>query len=236
MDNFQIETAQNVPIAQNVAGVGERILAYLIDGILILGYIVFSSFILSQLDAVQGEWAIILIIGLPPFLYFLLWETFWNGQSPGKAAMHLRVVKIDGTRPGFSDYIIRWLLRIIDISISSGSIAVVCILINGKGQRLGDLAAGTTVINEKSEVGLEDNLWVELPELYTPKYPQVRLLTDDDVQKIKQLYHDALKFSNYRMMGELAAKVSDLISVTPEENSVNFIARVIKDYNYYTQQ
>lgn len=236
MDNFQIQTAQNVRIAQNVAGVGDRILAYLIDGILILGYIVFSSFVLSQLDAVQGDWALILIIGLPPFLYFLLWESLWNGQSPGKAAMYLRVVKLDGTRPGFSDYLIRWILRIIDITIASGSVAVVCILINGKGQRLGDLAAGTTVISEKKSIGLDESLWIDLPAAYMPKYPQVRILTDTDMQEIKQLYQDALKFSNYRLMGQLSEKVSRLLSVTPEESAMNFIARVIQDYNYYTQQ
>lgn len=236
MDNFQIETAQNVRIVQNVAGVGDRILAYLIDAILILGYIVFSSFVFSQLDAVQGDWALILIIGLPPFLYFLLWESFWNGRSPGKAAMYLRVVKLDGTRPSFSDYIIRWILRVIDISMTSGSVAVVCILINGKGQRLGDLAAGTTVISEKKPIGVDQNLWIDLPEGYTPKYPQVRMLTDADMQRIKQLYQEALKFSNYRLVGQLSKKVSELLSVTPEETSIDFLARVIKDYNYYTQQ
>lgn len=236
MDNFQIETAQNVRIAQNVAGVGDRILAYLIDGILILGYIVLSSFVLSQVDALGGGWALTLIIGLPPFLYFLLWESFWNGQSPGKAAMYLRVVKLDGSKAGFSDYLIRWILRLIDITIASGSVAVVCILINGKGQRLGDLAAGTTVISEKKPIGLSENLWIDLPQTYRPKYPQVRILTDSDMQGIRKLYQEALKFSNYRLLGQLSDKVSELISVTPDEPAMDFVARVIKDYNYYTQQ
>ena len=63
------------------------------------------------------EWMFILVIGLPLFLYFLLWEAFWNGRTPGKAALDLRVVKLDGSKPAFSNYLIRWLLRIIDITV-----------------------------------------------------------------------------------------------------------------------
>ena len=236
MDNFQIETAQNVQIGHKVAGLGERILAFLIDGILILGYVVLVSFLLDQIQLTDRGWALIMIVGLPPFLYFLIWETFWNGQSPGKAAMDIRVVKMDGTRAGFSDYLVRWLLRIIDISLTSGSVAVVCILVNGKGQRLGDLAAGTTVISEKLPTNLSRSLWVEIPEDYIPQYPQVRLLSDAQMQKIKNLYQEGLKFSNYKLIGKLSKKVAEMIAVEPKEVPSEFLVRVIKDYSYYTQR
>ena len=157
MDNFQIETAQNISITQNAAGVGERILAYLIDGLIMLSYAIVIVFIIGSLNLTGGEeWMYVLVIGLPLFMYFLLWEIFWNGRTPGKAALDLRVVKMDGSKPAFSNYLVRWLLRVIDITVSSGSVAVVTILINGKGQRLGDLAAGTTVISEKIRTSLEN--------------------------------------------------------------------------------
>lgn len=236
MNNFQIETAQNVSISQNAAGVGERILAYFVDGILIVVYIFLSSFIMEGLGFSQGErWVYFLVIGLPPFLYYLLWETFWNGQTPGKAALNLRVVKLDGSRPAFSDFLIRWLLRIIDITLTSGSVAIVSILMNGRGQRLGDMAAGTTVVQEKSAVGFEQILLVDLPEGYQPKYPQVRVLTDRDVQEIKNLYQDALRFSNHKIINALSEKVSELLDVNPQESPTVFLRTVLKDYNYYTQ-
>ena len=237
MDNFQIETAQNISITQNVAGVGERILAYLIDLVIMIIYVVFSLLMLAGLD-VPGdqEWLFVTVIFLPLLLYFLLWETLWNGRSPGKAALDLRVVKLDGSKPAFSNYIVRWLLRIVDISITSGSVAVVMILLTGRGQRLGDLAAGTTVISEKSRVGLDRTVLVNVPEDYKPQYPQVTMLSDLDVQEIKEIYRESLENSNYRVIAKLSSKVSDLLQVTPEEKPVQFLKTVIKDYSYYTQQ
>ncbi len=237
MDNFQIETAQNISITQNVAGVGERILAYLIDLVIMIIYVVFSLLMLAGLD-VPGdqEWLFVTMIFLPLLLYFLLWETLWNGRSPGKAALDLRVVKLDGSKPAFSNYLVRWLLRIVDISITSGSVAVVTILLTGRGQRLGDLAAGTTVISEKSRVGLDRTVLVNVPEDYKPQYPQVTMLSDLDVQEIKEIYRESLENSNYRVIAKLSSKVSDLLQVTPEEKPVQFLKTVIKDYSYYTQQ
>lgn len=237
MDNFQIETAQNISITQNAAGVGERILAYLIDALIMLAYIIAISFVIGSLDLSGGEnWMFIMVIGLPLLLYFLLWETFWDGRTPGKAALDLRVVRMDGSKPAFSNYLVRWLLRVIDITISSGSVAVVTILFNGKGQRLGDLAAGTTVISEKIKASLENTLLEDLPGDYRPVYTQVTVLTDEDVQEIRNIYYEALKNGNYRVIHYLSEKVSNLLDVKPQEKGVDFIKNVLKDYSYFTQQ
>jgi uncharacterized RDD family membrane protein YckC len=237
MDNFQIETAQNISITQNVAGVGERILAYLIDGLMMLAYVIIITMLMGGLDGNQGqEWLFMSVVLLPLLLYFLLWESLWNGQSPGKAALQLRVVKLDGSKPAFSNYMVRWLLRIVDITLTSGSVAVVTILLNGKGQRLGDLAAGTTVISERVRTGLDKTLLVNVPADYRPVYPQVTVLSDRDVQEIKEIYRSSLANSNYRVIGKLSNRVSGLLGVTPEEKPVQFLKTVLKDYSYYTRQ
>lgn len=237
MDNFQIETAQNIGIHQNVAGIGDRILAFLIDMAIILAYTIMTAFAIAGLGLEGGSlWVYYLIIGLPVFLYYLLWETFNKGQSPGKAALKLRVVRLDGSRPRFSQYIIRWLLRIIDISLTSGGVAVVSILLTGKGQRLGDLAAGTTVISEKKLVSISQTLQVDIPEDYVPSYPQVTVLKDGDVQKIKRLYNSARRNGNHNVILSLSQKISELIEVQPREKPVDFVNVILKDYNYFTQK
>lgn len=237
MDKFQIETAQNIGIHQNVAGIGDRILAFLLDILIIVGYAILASFAIAGLGLDQGEqWVYYLIIGLPVFLYYLLWETFNNGQSPGKSALDIRVVKLDGSRPGFSQYLIRWLLRLVDISFSSGSIAVVTILLNGKGQRLGDLAAGTTVITEKKQLNLSQTLLVDIPDNYTPRYPQVTLLKDRDIQNIKSVYQKAKIRGNHRVIISLSEKISKILEVHPEERPEEFVQNVLRDYSFYTQQ
>lgn len=237
MDNFQIETAQNISIFQNVASVGDRVLAFIVDGFIIGLYVVISSMALAGtgLDG-GGQWVYYLVMGLPSLLYFVLWESLYNGQTPGKAALQIRVVKLNGSRPGFAEYLIRWLLRFIDITISSGSIAVVTILLNGKGQRLGDLAAKTTVISEKPRTDIHRSLAVDVPEDHKPKYPQVSVLKDADVQNIKNLYQKGKRENNHQLIFSLSQKVSELLEIKPDESPMHFIQQVITDYNYYTQR
>ena len=150
MDNFHIETAQNVTIQQNVANLSTRIGAFFIDAFIIGGYYLIIYLILDSLNLISGDLYLIYgLLSLPVFFYSLLFETLMNGQSPGKYLNKIRVTKLDGSKPTFSNYLIRWMLRSIDITMASGSLALLTILLNGKGQRLGDLAAGTTVISEK---------------------------------------------------------------------------------------
>ncbi|WP_459211812.1 RDD family protein [Aquimarina rhabdastrellae] len=237
MDNFQIETAQNVNIQQNVAGIGERIAAYLIDGVIWIGYIIAAIFILGAIGGIDDDqWGVMMLLSLPLVLYHLLWETFWNGKTPGKRVMNIRVARLDGTQPRFSNYLVRWLLRVIDISLASGGIAVVLILMRGKGQRLGDMAAGTTVISERKRVSFNQTTYVEIPEDYKAQYPQVTVFDDAEMQKIKTVYSDARRGANHNVIVKLSEKVASVMGVTPQEKPLQFIAKVIKDYNYFTQQ
>lgn len=237
MDNFQIETAQNIQIAQNVANLGDRILAFVIDVLIIIAYEFVMFIIMGQLKIDSGQlWVLILVFGLPPFLYHLILETLNNGQSIGKAAMRIRVVKLDGTRPQLSNYLLRWLLRLVDIKLTSGACALFTILLNDKGQRLGDIAAKTTVISEKQKINLNDGLLIDLPEDHSPIYPQVTVFSDRDMQTIKDLFHRARKQQNYQVIDTLAEKTASLMTITPKGNTVDFLEQVIKDYNFYTQQ
>ena len=163
-------------------------------------------------------------IGLPLFLYHLLWEMFWNGRSPGKAVMKLRVVKLDGSKPSFSNYLLRWLLRIIDLTLTSGAVALVTILFNGRGQRLGDIAATTTVISEKKTMDLHRTLLIDIPEGYVPTYPQVTV------------FMDAKRMGSHNVILKLAKQVTTVMEATSEETPIKFLDTVIMDYNYYTQQ
>ncbi len=236
MDKFQIETAQNVNIVQNVAGIGDRILAYLIDSFIIIIYFILIIILLSWIELDDElNYIIGLTFILPVFLYHLLWEMFWDGRSPGKAALKLRVVKLDGSKPAFSNYIIRWLMRIIDISLTSGALAIVSILLNGKGQRIGDLAATTTVISEKQKMQFWQTILVEIPDDYKPLYPQVTVFTDHEIQTIKNLFTEAKYNGNHNVILKLSNRVSKVMEITFEETPIMFIDKVIKDYNYYTQ-
>ncbi len=237
MDKFQIETAQNVSIHQQVANVSERIGAFLLDGLFITAYYILIILLARYMvgAAVFDSVVFWMVLTLPAFLYHLLFETFFNGQSLGKSILKMRVVKLDGSKPTFGSYLIRWVLRIIDITFASGGVALLTILLNGKGQRLGDMAAGTTVISEKQLTKLSDTLSVDIPKDYKPTFPEVTTLNDADIQTIKDLYYKALRQKNHKIVNKLHAKIIDLTGITTDMKPIHFVEIVINDYNYYTQ-
>ncbi|AXT19585.1 RDD family protein [Flavobacteriaceae bacterium AU392] len=236
MEEFQIETAQNVGINQNVANLGDRMLAYLLDSVIIYGYLILMIMLLTSIDVyINDFWALYLLISLPAFLYYVLLETFWDGKTVGKFALKTRVVNLDGSKPSFANYLVRWLLRIVDVVITSGGLAVITILIKGNGQRVGDIAAGTTVISEKTKLSIKDTILKEVPSNYVPTYSQVTVFNDREMQTIKNLYEDALRKSQHNIILSLHNRLIKVMQVEPKEQPINFIEIVIKDYNYYTQ-
>ena len=238
MDNFQIETAQNISINQNVAHLTTRLGSHIIDWLIIGGYVILMMVIMSFMDFSHGfdAWVFYMLFGLPIFLYSLVFEILMNGQTPGKRVNKIRVVKLDGSKPTFSSFLMRWMLNFIDFTLSGGSVAVVSILATGKGQRLGDLAGGTTVISEKKRVSIAQTVAVDIPENYVPKFPQVTVLTDADVQTIKSVYYSAKRKRNHKVMMKLHVKIVDLTQIKSDLKAMEFIETVLKDYSYYTQE
>lgn len=236
MNEFQIETAQNVTIEQNVAPIMDRMWAYLIDSLVIGLYFFFCILLLIGIGIdIQDAWSIYLIVSLPGFLYYVLLETFWDGQTVGKKLLQTKVVKLDGSKPGFSNYFIRWIIRIVDVVLSSCGLALIVILIKGNGQRLGDIAAGTTVISLKQKVTLKDTLIRDIALDYVPKYSQVTLFNDSDMQTIKTVYEEAKRLDDHNVILSLYKRVITVMEVEPLETPIEFLNTVIKDYNYYTQ-
>lgn len=238
MDNFQIETAQNISIHQNVAHVTTRIGSYLLDRLIITGYIAIILIIMNITNIKHGfdAWIAYLLFGLPIFFYSLVFEVLMNGQTPGKHFNKIRVVKLDGSKPTFSSYLLRWMLNFIDFSLSSGSVALVSILLTGRGQRLGDLAAGTTVISEKKRVTIAQTIATDIPDDYVPKFAQVTVLSDEDIQTIKSVFYNAKRKRNHTVLMKLQVKIVTLTQIKSDLKAIDFIETVLKDYSYFTQQ
>jgi uncharacterized RDD family membrane protein YckC len=237
MEGIHIETAQHIQIRQRPASLGDRILAYLLDTFILVVYVIMVSITaFGMLEIEDGSVALITALVLPFLLYHLLFEIFMKGQTPGKYALDIRVVKIDGSKASITDYLIRWVLRPIDFTISSGGVAVLSILLGGKGQRLGDMAAGTTVISLKKDMLRGEGLLVKVAETHEPRYPQVVNLTDAQIRQIKEIRAEALNSQDFRLIGRLAEKTAQMLQVTFETKSLEFINQVILDYEYFAQK
>ncbi len=237
MNEIQIETAQNISINQNAAHLGDRMLAYIIDSIIIWVYSILMILLLVYMDIdFENMWSLYLLVMLPSFLYYVLLETFMNGKTIGKTLMSIRVVKVDGSKPNFSSYFIRWIMRLVDVVLSTGGIAVLTILLRGNGQRLGDIAAGTTVITEKRKIKLQDTMLVQFPKDYKPTFPQVTVFKDSEMQTIKELYRLARANGDHNVIVSLSNKIKEVTNIVTDKTPLEFVDIVVKDYVYYTQE
>ncbi|MDB2385288.1 RDD family protein [Polaribacter sp.] len=122
MKSLQIKTAQNVQIDFVLANVGQRLLAFVIDNVVKIGYLLmiifFFDFNVFQ-EYENDSWtiqAIWLLIMLPVIFYTLYLEILLDGQTLGKKLMRIKVINLDGFKPSISDFAIRWFLRIVDFN------------------------------------------------------------------------------------------------------------------------
>ena len=163
MTNSQLEparmvTPEAVALEFRTANLGSRILAYLIDMVVVVAGILAGLFAVALLgqasDVVVPDWVAltIVLVLLPAWWlgYFIAFETLWRGRTLGKAALGLRVVTKEGAPVRFRHAAIRGLLGLVDFLVLGGFLAVVFILFTRDNQRLGDLVAGTLVLRERS--------------------------------------------------------------------------------------
>jgi uncharacterized RDD family membrane protein YckC len=182
-DRFLIQTAQNVDLAMAPAGLGERILAWLADIIVVGGYLIVAFYLIGQMEA--SEATVILTVWVPVLAYHLGFEIFAQGQTPGKMLLRLRVARIDGAQPTLGQYLLRWLLRFVDITFTSGTVAVVAVSATRRSQRLGDIVAGTTVIRRRRRVRHEEVLYPTVPPDHTPDFLEADRLSDADIRTVR---------------------------------------------------
>ncbi len=162
-----IETPERVPLAFSLASIGNRFLAAIIDHLIqytlmILVIIIGTAMMgFSLLDSENSffteapKWAaaiLLILLFVIYFGYFVVFEWRWNGQTPGKRMMKLRVIRDDGRPVTIWESIARNLLRIIDTMPGPMySVGLITIFLSGKDQRIGDIFAGTVVIRERAD-------------------------------------------------------------------------------------
>lgn len=234
MESLNIQTTQNVDIHYEVASIGDRLLARLLDWIIFIVYY-FAFFVIVGQMRLGLSYGIIVLMLLPILTYDLWCETFFQGRSFGKMIMKLRVVRLDGGQPGFGDYLIRWLLRLIEgMAALSPGLCLLVVVINGRGQRIGDIIAGTTLIKTGQRVQLRDTILMQMNPNYVIVFPQVAVLSDRDVNIIRDVLKQAMTSQNYPVVERLAARVKEVMGVYPMMPSMQFLHIVLSDYTHYS--
>ncbi|NDJ33638.1 MAG: RDD family protein [Chloroflexi bacterium] len=203
---LQIETPENVAFGYEVAGLGTRFMAAMVDHVILLvlyvllygaGFFIALALAPDIETLIETQGGIVLaVVGLIAFFllwgYFIVFETLWNGQSPGKRLLRVRVIRVDGLPAGFTEAVIRNLVRIVDLLPTAYGAGVITMFVNPQARRLGDLAAGTLVVFDEGEVSLkslrkeQSAKAVENPKYYfVTEETRVGQLTEQDAALIE---------------------------------------------------
>lgn len=266
-ETLNIDTPENVTFDYDIAGIGSRFSAALIDTA-IIGVLQFVTNLLVLLilsrSGLGGEmkglgsieaW-VIALVGLISFIflwgYYIFFEMLWNGQTPGKKAIHLRVMRTDGTPITLTESMIRNLVRLIDFLPAFYGVGTVAIFINRQTRRLGDLAAGTLVVREKSQqVTLKD-----LAALHHAAAPQgssmglayqplldypVERLDYQDIQMIESFLQRQSELVNQsilaqRLLKRLLTKMAVPEPLNPPTSDEAVLKKILSEYRQLHQQ
>jgi uncharacterized RDD family membrane protein YckC len=244
--SIEITTTQNVTIEYELASMRERILAWLLDGVIIgFGYLllyqlaqtIFGSFWDSGWSMFWG-----VMMFLVYFLYHIFMEILNSGQSLGKMALNIRVVRLDGKDPEWSDVVMRSMLQLVDSLFCFGIIGILLIKTTPKCQRLGDMAANTTVIKIHQSgwrFRLEDILNISTLNNYEPTYPQVRNLSERDMIFVKTVLSRYNRYPNQaheHVVEDLVTHLMPLLGVKVRPlNRLEFLKTLLKDYIVLTR-
>jgi len=164
-DQLNIDTPEQVDLHLPIAGIGSRFLAILADTTIqiivevciILLFVIFMSASqkehFGEISDTSGKWFVASMVLLQFLLYwgyFALFEALWNGQTPGKWMVKIRVIKDSGRQITLFESLARNLLRVVDALPNFYLVGVITMLCNRQQKRLGDFVAGTVVIHERA--------------------------------------------------------------------------------------
>ncbi len=276
---YTIATPENVSFGYEVVGIGNRFIAALVDSIIlaliltvmnIIGYVIIEAIggpeaILTSLSD-DVDWQTGLAIALVTLVnfaiiwgYFILFEWLWQGQTPGKRWAKIRVVRLDGNPVGLGEVVIRNLMRIIDFLPSSYALGFVVMFLNQHARRLGDFAAGTLVVKDRSLLKLADlgsklssdsqvskpaaaSLDDESDPLYM-RFLNIRSLEASDVILIDEIINRhsrgqidplLLKKATRQLARKIALPAEEIDTIT-SSNGLDLLKQITQAYRRYGQ-
>jgi len=234
MKTILVNTSHNIAIKYELASVMHRSLACFVDLVIVIAYLIGIGNVFSE-DNYLYYFFMLLI----PGFYHLFCEVFFNGQSPGKKIMNIRVVKLNGKKPSIEDYFLRWIFRSIEVLGSLGALAAINISSTENNQRIGDLLAGTTVIKviPENAVGL-DTLKSLAEKKRDITYPKVTMYSDKDMLLVKEGLNrlkENPNEANKSFITQLAKRVREDLDVTYDTSHPVFLETILVDYIFLTR-
>jgi uncharacterized RDD family membrane protein YckC len=242
MKSIEIKTTQNVVLQYELAELRERILAFVIDFAAVMFTIWILALVLFSINnSDTGATVIGFLLLFIWMFYSIAFEVLNNGQSIGKMAMRIRVIKAAGGKATFPDYAARWVFRMVDVYLSFGALASILVTSSAKAQRIGDIVANTAVIKlqPQTELALKDLLAIRSQSSYQPQFTQAKQLVEEDVLLIKTTldrYKEYPNSAHQQALELLSQKIKDVLSLqNVRMDNRLFLQTILNDYVVLTR-
>jgi uncharacterized RDD family membrane protein YckC len=199
---------------------------------------------------------VLFTVVIPVMFYHLIFEIFMNGRSPGKYVVGIKVMNKEGASATLSQLLLRWILclsnyfsLLILMAVNPSYLLVIAfalvvvsipdiisIAVTAHSQRLGDLAAGTVVVDTNYKMNIAETIYMEVGESdYTPVYPQVLQLSDRDINGIRNLLNGKQSKDSENYIYRVAYRIEEVLAIKMNSEPLVFLETLLKDYNYLTQ-
>lgn len=257
MPIIKIPTAFNIDLEFEGADLGRRLVAYFIDLLIRVAYMILVGMLISKNISDSGTESVLTFIFLviPVSLYYLISEIIMKGQSLGKRAMDIKVVSLLGNTPSISQILLRWMFRLVEspiftlaliitmseeasaltilVSLAVGIIPIVIVFRSPYNQRLGDIAAGTIIVRTHQRHSIQDTIFREIDQVdYVPQFSQILRLSDKDLSKIKSVLDTSMRTNNWEMAGRMSEKIKSVLHIETDMEPSTFLETLLNDYNY----
>ena len=213
-------TPEAVQTNADVAGVGSRTIALIVDTMIQIALLIPVLFIpLSNgLGGTAETVVVALVVFVVLWFYYPAFEWSWRGQTPGKRYQGIRVVRTDGQPAGLAPILVRNLVRIVDVMLLP-FLALISMVITKRSQRLGDLAAGTMVVRERGLPTLTVVPWLVPAEAPSPTLDTTGL-TERDYTVLRTFLTRRTTLdtvARQQLAARLAARVREQLRERPDD-------------------
>ncbi len=248
-DVVRITTPEQVTITLPLAGVGTRLLAALLDALVMIGIILAALIVITLVGSlialqphgvaagsVLGVFTLLFLFGFV-FAYYAGLELLWDGQTVGKRALKLRVLRDNGTPVDAAAVLARTVVRLVDFLPFGYLVGLISMIVDGRARRLGDIVGGTIVVREwDSAPTLREIAYSAEPAAWGPPAPgqeaPVSLLTTDELAAAREFLRRAATFPPperaalaWRVATTLAARIGYAEPLTHPEWFLIWIVR-----------
>ena len=240
LDKLSIDTPEQVALDFSIATIGSRFLALSIDtliqaaGTLILVVIAVALKLTTDGWTAVQPWVAAALFFLWYLLYnayFAAFEAAWNGQTPGKRIIGLRVISVTGRPISPFEAILRNVLRIADQLPGTYAVGIIALFVTDRSQRLGDLAAATVVVHERG-VTTSHAAPTFSPDP-TPAYRGATRLTPEEIGVIDMFFrrrHELGEYSRLQMARRIASRMRSRLEIAPGTDDEDLLEELMAEY------